>query len=58
MKKISQRPNSIVKSIEISSKEIQDFNKGKKKLKSLKESKELWDEWVEESEKRQKYKQI
>ncbi|APH21056.1 hypothetical protein [Clostridium botulinum] len=50
MKKISQRPNDILKSIEISFQEIQDFNKGKKKLKSLKESQQLWDKWAEESE--------
>ncbi|MBN3351937.1 hypothetical protein [Clostridium botulinum] len=48
MKKISQRPNDILKSIEISFQEIQDFNKGKKKLKSLKESQQLWDKWAEE----------
>ncbi|WP_460284826.1 hypothetical protein [Clostridium botulinum] len=49
MEKISQRPNDILKSIEISFQEIQDFNKDKKKLKSLEESKELWDKWAEES---------
>jgi len=50
VKKISQRPNNVLKSIEISSKEIQDFKKSKKKFKSLKESQQLWDKWVEESE--------
>ncbi|HDK7176617.1 TPA: hypothetical protein PTV31_003235 [Clostridium botulinum] len=50
MENTIKRPNSILKSIEISFQEIQDFNKGKKKFKSLKESQQLWDKWVEESE--------
>ncbi|NCI19867.1 hypothetical protein EJM73_09535 [Clostridium botulinum] len=50
MKKIIKRPNSVLKSTEISFKEIQDFKKGNKKFKSLKESQQLWDKWVEESE--------
>ncbi|MBD5589196.1 hypothetical protein [Clostridium botulinum] len=50
MENTIKRPNSILKSIEISLQEIQDFNKGKKNLKSLKESQRLWDKWIEESE--------
>lgn len=50
MENTIKRPNSVLKSIEISFQEIQDFNKGKKKLKSLKESQQLWDKWAEESE--------
>lgn len=50
MKKIIKRPNSVLKSIEISFKEIQDFKKGNKEFKSLKESQQLWDKWTEESE--------